>query len=472
MKVSPKNIKNSESPNFLASHDSATGMVMALSDFLKNKAFEGVGVVPTNELYARFINTLPTSWRKKLYSLGGEFSAYPSSKIDEIDASELERWVYDQYPEKEYPAIAVGSSNGAMIHLCAAMGIPWLPQTFLVPLNKGKHFPVDEPKETMNWAERPADTFLENNPGWQLHHMMDPNQDRLRVSSVAYFRIKKAEPGKWYEKFIQERLSAGGRIIYVDCSLSWPVRKINERHYFQFGGLGGLEPKEYYEGSTKVEQFLEKSGSKSKDWDAPKPNAEAPEAEWGLQTSLIEKFRSYCDQRGIPSTRISFHHPQDLSSPVANLFRRWYEQEGSPSKRLLVETFNMISPFLSLKKGCIPYWFFFNVDMAAKDLQSFLKNSKPFDEIYMMMLSHGKHSVGMAEIDQWKSLLRQAGKKHSFIGTSPEEYPVDMAVYARYSKNLEKTISGDHPLPPLLPVPEALKLLKILGEEKVQITDF
>jgi Domain of unknown function (DUF5110) len=26
---------------------------------------------------------------------------------------------------RRYPAVAIGSSNGAMIHLCAALGIPW-----------------------------------------------------------------------------------------------------------------------------------------------------------------------------------------------------------------------------------------------------------------------------------------------------------------------------------------------------------
>ena len=85
-----------------------------------------------------------------------------------------------------------------MIHLCAALGIPWLPQTVLIPVYKGESLSPDKPKETIDWTKKPAEGFLKNNPDWQLHHMMDPSQDRLRVGQIAYFRVKKLKLGKWY----------------------------------------------------------------------------------------------------------------------------------------------------------------------------------------------------------------------------------------------------------------------------------
>jgi hypothetical protein len=40
----------------------------------------------------------------------------------------------DRYPKQRYPAILLGSSNGALTHLAAAMQVPWLPDTVLVPV--------------------------------------------------------------------------------------------------------------------------------------------------------------------------------------------------------------------------------------------------------------------------------------------------------------------------------------------------
>ena len=242
-------------PDFLATHDSATGMVMALSDFLKDRAFEGLGTVPTSELYAKIINNIPTSWRQKLYAKAGEFSAISLENVNEIDASEIDKWVYDIYPARKYPAIAIGSSNGALIHFCAAMGIPWLPQTLLIPVDKGEEFPVDEPIKTMEWAKETAKVFLKNNPQW-----------------------------------------------------------------------------------------------------------------------------------------------------------------------------------------------------------------------HMMILSHGKHSVGHTQIPRWESLMKQAREKCAFIGTNPSEYPVDMAMYARYSKDLKEILPKDHPLPPPLDVEKALGLLQKHSNGKLIFT--
>ena len=48
-----------------------------------------------------------------------------------------------QYPRRQYPAVVVGSANGAAVHLWAALGIPWLPQTFLVPIARSGVHPDD-----------------------------------------------------------------------------------------------------------------------------------------------------------------------------------------------------------------------------------------------------------------------------------------------------------------------------------------
>lgn len=458
-----------DKPSFVASHDSATGMVLALSDFLKGKAFEGVGAVPANEVYATLINSIPASWRKKLYSWSGKVPAISREKVRDIDASEIDRWVCDLYPQRKYPAIAIGSGNGAAIHLCAAMGIPWLPQTMLIPVDKGGSFPVDEPKKTMEWGRKPVEEFLERNEDWQMHHMMDPNQDRLRVGTIAYFRVKKTALGKYYQKFLEERLEPGGKIIMIDCQFTWPVHRIHDRHYFQLGGLGGLAPEEYYFGSKKVRNFLHRAGSDVEQWDAPQPHMEAPEAEWGLESSLQKEITSFAEKNKIPEVAISFDHPQDLSAPVADLFRWWYRQQDDPAERLLVETFNLVSPYLSLKKRCVPYWLGFIVDDSAAELETYLDQAKRFEEIYMMVLSHGKNSAGTTAVPRWEEVMQRAEKKSGFIGTDPAKYPLDMAVYARYSKDLRKKIKDEYSFPPHLNVQKALEQLREFSRNRIKV---
>ena len=46
-------------------------------------------------------------------------------------------------PDGRYPAVMIGSSNGALTHLAAACGVPWLPQTVLVPVRRPRADPAD-----------------------------------------------------------------------------------------------------------------------------------------------------------------------------------------------------------------------------------------------------------------------------------------------------------------------------------------
>jgi len=74
----------------------------------------------------------------------------------------------------------VGSSNGAVVHLAAALGAPWLPQTLLLPVRHGGVHP-DDPAGDLATAVEPARVLLAANPELVLHHMHDANQDRLMI---------------------------------------------------------------------------------------------------------------------------------------------------------------------------------------------------------------------------------------------------------------------------------------------------
>jgi hypothetical protein len=114
----------------------------------------------------------------------------------------------------------------------------------------------NEPQQDVKWAEKWIPAFLESNPDVQLHHMHDPNQDRLMIQRMTYFRVKRLWLGQAYGSFIQQYLEPGGTIFIVDCQLKWPAKKFGERHIFQFGALGGATPYEYHPGGKRVEEYL------------------------------------------------------------------------------------------------------------------------------------------------------------------------------------------------------------------------
>jgi hypothetical protein len=141
----------------------------------------------------------PTSCRQRcgkgIYKLGGYFEAIAPEQLERIREEDIVRFVVEQYPARRDPAILVGSSNGALIHLAAALGAPWLPQTFLIPVRQ-RGIEVDEPKQALEFGREPGRRLLEANPKLQLHHMHDANQDRLMTHYMTYFRTKRRRLGE------------------------------------------------------------------------------------------------------------------------------------------------------------------------------------------------------------------------------------------------------------------------------------
>ena len=68
-----------------------------------------------------------------------------------------------------------------------------------------------------------------------------------------------------------------------------------------------------------------------------------------------------------------------------------------------------------------------------------------------MLFSHGVDSVGLAPIERWRTILRRARKRGSFVGVDEQRFPRDFAAFVRYHTDLKK-------LPARYPMPEPLSL--------------
>lgn len=439
-------------PSYIANFDSSAAMMRATARFLHGKDFPALGLSPAPllQLYAEAVSLLPRKVREFIYSVNGAREGTGPGDLDQVSAEELSRWVVGEYPERQYPAVMIGSSNGAVPHLCAALGIPWIPQTFLIPVRRTGVHP-DDMRAEMEWGREHAGEMLENNPELQLHHMADPNQDRLMIRYMTYFRVKRRRLGRTLERFLTDSLPRGGTIFLVECEQKWPTVRVGERHYFQPGATGGLEAEEYLRGSERVKKFLEHYDSPRRAWDPPEPDAQRPEAEWGFEPALREDVERVAKEQGYKIRRVVFEKPQDLSPLTADLYRWWYEQRGIPSSRVLAESFIMIEPWWALRTGSIPFWMKFNVDSSAAGLESYLDEAGPFQEIYAMLFSHGTESAGLAPIERWEKLLKRARVQGRLVGVNAEKYPSDFGVLTRYHTAMQE-------IPDRYPMPEPLSL--------------
>lgn len=453
-------------PDYVANFDSATAMLQALAHHLDGRDFPMLGVmpewsVPGMKVVASLVDALPKFAQECVYIVSGASEALPARRIREAKTDHIAQWLVDLYPRRKYPAVMIGSSDGALVHLCALLGIPWLPQTCLVPVRRHGVHP-DEPCAELEWARAPARAFLQENPDVVLHQLCDPSQDRLMIQQMSYFRFKRLRLGEAYERFLADVLAPGGTVFIVDCALRWPVTRLDERHVFQFGAVGGPTLDEYFNGGPRVEAYLARYRSPHARWEPPAANDQAPEAEWGFERTLAEDIARVARQHDWQVRTLRFAAPEVLSPLVADLYAWWNARRGIKERRLLVESFIVMEPYWTMRTGAIPFWMVFNMEPSARALEHYLDASAAFDDIGIMLFSHGVDSVGLASIDRWQSLLRRANG--ALIGVDPRAYPRDFGVFVRYHYALRKRFRARYPMPPSLTFPELDDFLAARGD--------
>ncbi len=441
------------SPAELADFDSSAAMVRALSRFLRGRDFPRLGQSRLLVPLAKLSNRLPGRGRRATFAVGGALESISPRRTGSVSAERIAAWTAAQYPRRSYPVVMVGSSCGAMVHLGAALGAPWLPQTFLVPVRLPG--PRDDMVAAMRDGIAAGERLLEANPDLDLHRMHDASQDRLMVRHMAYFRVKRRRLGAAYERFLRERLEPGGTILLVDCRLTWPVVRLGPRHVFQPGAVGGATEAEHLVGGPRVAEFLARQGGRPGTWLAPRPNDRAPEAEWGFTEDLAEDVMAFAARHGFRVARIAYEQPDDPSPLVADLYRWWYARRRIPANRLLAESFIVLDPWRALRVGAVPFWMKFNMAPSAQRLEDYVDSRPDFDEIDLMLFANGIAGVGWASLARWRGILARARRRGRFLGVDEDAYPADFASYARYGEAL-RGIPARYPLPGYLTLDQVI----------------
>ncbi|GAX37751.1 hypothetical protein [Nodularia sp. NIES-3585] len=155
-------------PPYIAGFDSGTAMLRATAAYLRGDDFPRMGTLPTAlEPIATALNQLPPQAKELIYTVSSAGESIPPGRLGDVSSEVVSEWMVSEYPQNEYQAVAIGSASGALVHLCAALGMPWLPQTFLIPVLYPELHP-DEPKKAMEWGRQKAQLLLDANPDLQL----------------------------------------------------------------------------------------------------------------------------------------------------------------------------------------------------------------------------------------------------------------------------------------------------------------
>ncbi|MFC0111262.1 hypothetical protein [Kibdelosporangium aridum] len=417
----------------IAAFDSASSMLSATARGLRDEPFDRLGRGRLFAATLRVANLLPRPVRQRLYAVAGGAEGVPPDQLGSVDLEAVAGWVTDHYPRNQYPAVLLGSSNGAAVHLATALGAPWLPQTLLVPVRWSGNDP-DRPDRALEFGADVAPDFLRRNPDIVLHHMHDANQDWLMIRQMAYFRVKRRRLGAAYERFLRECLAPNAPIIVLADSSTWPVTTVGDRHVFQIGAQGGIRPQDY-------------------DRRGIEPDADAPEAEWGFDADLLDDVQRFAAAAGHPVHVVRYPDTHALSAPVADIYREWL---GGTADQLLVESFLLIDPTRTRQAGLVPLWTMFSVESAVDVTENYLR-SRSFRAVHIGLFPHGVRSRGIAEPDRWRERL--SGVDMDFVGVDTRRFPADFAALVRYGSALRAMPRLSAPAPGTLTVDKAMGLL-------------
>jgi len=431
-------------PDFLAAFDSASTMLMSTSSALRGEPFVALGNPPALKPPVKGTSLLPHRAREAAFIASGALETVSERRMADLDLEEVSGWATGEYPERTYPAVAVGSSSGALVHLYAALGMPWLPQTFLVPVRQQVH--PDDPSEALAKGREPGREFVEAHPDVQLHHMHDAAQDRLMVRALTYFRYKRLRLGRAYERFLREHLEPGGTILLAECRATWRTTRVGDRHVFQHGALGGATQEEFHLGGPRVAEYLARYDSPVRRWEGPQPDTETPEAEWGFADPLRDDVERFAAEHGYRVRRLEFDLPGSPSPLVADLYAWWYRRRRIPARRLVVSSFAVTEPYWTLRTGSVPYWMFFNEENSLAGLERYLDEREPPDDLLLALFQNGVETIGLPPVERWRAVLARARRSGRYAGTDLDDYPYDLAAYARYDERLQEW-PARYPLP-------------------------
>lgn len=430
--------------------DSGTRIVREVAEALTGEGRSILECYPWgSRTFLGLVALFPARTRTALIEWGMRLSiGHSAVDAARLDIDSLPQWCVNQYlhDDRQYEAIVVGSPNGAVAHLAALLGAPFLTTSFGLTF-RHPTIDADDRLAYLESSREIVDSILAANQGtdFELIAHYDPLHDRSLVQYVDFVRVKLRELPTCYREFIEQHLAPGGRLVVIDCAYTWPQYELRDRATLQVGGLGGVPP----------ETFLER-------WPLELPLSTRRESEWGCPEAFSSSVAEFAADRGIESVEISFEHPWDYSLLARDAYLAC---EGVRSRSLVIDCFNHLNPRTNVATGIPALWLPFNTEEGLTLVEEALIG-ETFDQIHFAILPSFAESPDTAPLEPWIDLLSRHGEVE-LVGVDPDRFPADPLAPFRFVDRMNELGESERLDRPLrLEVEDLVSLLSDLIDRR------
>ncbi|SDZ45239.1 hypothetical protein SAMN05444365_11811 [Micromonospora pattaloongensis] len=446
-------------PQQIVSPDSHSRVLLAAAArALHGRDCDDLRYLPT---LSRFRST-PEPLRRAALARAAARAAVAPDRVGDVDADRIAQWVVEQYPQRWYPGVVVGSPHGGAVHLATAMGVPWLPSEFEMAVH-WPHGSVDDAAGALVYGGTMADRFLPPNPALAVRQVHDPaGRGHLvgcTITLVARWR-RLPDP---YRRFLGACLAPAAPMLMLRDARTWPVLDAGTRHSFQVGApASGLDPDDYVPGSERFGQVLRHTGGDRARWRAPALACPTGFAEHSVEPAFEESLRGWAEAAGSALHRVLFPRPEALSAATADLYRGWLRAAGKTGNRCVVECGRLIDPWQVVRAGMVPYWCENAARRTVAAAEWWLAGSAAFSSVDVLPEPPGLESEAVAGLAQWRAVASFGRRRAALDRVAVRGYP-GSPVPTRRATEVLRGQPYDLPRPAPLPLPAALAGLRDSG---------
>jgi hypothetical protein len=367
------------------------------------------------------------------------------SKIDDILEREFLCYHREVLQDRKVNSIFLGASSGASLHLADIMQTLMLFSGLNITVTRRGGDP-DDAKGFIEFGRNLMKDFLPNNKNLEIVIHFDPVHDRTNLPFVFHFRSKFWLPNA-YRKFIKEHLKKGGDLVVFDVQEPWLHYKLDERFYYQCGGLDDLTPEEYAYGSERIDSWLEELGATHRGgWglEGGKP-LKGYDSEYGNSPRMVTAVKEFAEDQGYNFTHIKANRAHDLSFMTTYLVNQAMVERGIKPRGVIVEQYTQLVPLAVRRLGLLPVWTYYVLRASFNDTKKML------DRVFKDYLDEAEELVFLptqpfnpgprgdfVTCEEWYELFQSYPVRKFTSYTKPKLYPIDVPSVVLGPLNLHK----------------------------------
>ena len=334
---------------------------------------------------------------------------------------------------RKFDCLFIGASNGGSLHLADIMHVPILGSG--VNIFVSRESDPDDVKGFVEFGRSIADGFLSANKHVEVVIHLDPIHDRTNLAEVFHFRVKFWLPNA-YRTFIKEHLNEGGNLVLFDVQEPWLHYKLDERLYYQAGGLDDLTPEEFVFGSKRIDEWLAGIGASHRGgWgiEGERPYKRFDD-EFGNSPEMATEMKEFAQDEGFHLIHVKVKRSHDLSALCTYLIHKAMMDEKIRPKGVILEQYTQCVPLAVRRLTLLPVWTYFVSRTSFKDARRMLDTvfSEYLDEaeelVFLPTQPLNPSPLGdFVTFEEWEQLLHKYPVRKLDILTNRELYPLDTA---------------------------------------------